>query len=52
MLRFLRKQPHNDFNLGDTGGHSPLFIAIAAEDLSMVKFLIEEMQVDIEHVEN
>lgn len=51
MLNFLKTQKFVDFNMNDKYNESPIFEAIYFEDLQMVKYLIEECDVDIEHKE-
>lgn len=51
MLRYLKKQKYTDFNLPNAEGESALFAALHINDMDLVKFLVEECQVDIEHKE-
>ena len=51
MIKYLRQQPHVDFNMNDIDNESPLYEAIELSDLDLVKYLIEECGADINHRE-
>ena len=51
LLEFLKEQKYVDFNMSDFNGETPLYEAIKILDIDLVKYLVEECKVDIEHRE-